>query len=61
MVIDEERDSEVETYSLRDEVNVHNIERERTVTVETNDEEEEVDTVVNRKHPDQKKTENNNI
>ena len=38
VVIDEERDSEGETDSLGDEVNVHDIEIERPVVVETVDE-----------------------
>ena len=37
VVIDEERDREEETDSLGDEVNVHDIERERRVMVETVD------------------------
>ena len=53
VVIDEERNSEGETDSLRDELNVHNIERERTVVVETMEEEEELDNSVNRRYPNQ--------
>ena len=39
VVIDKESGSEVETDYLEDELNAHGIERERTVVVETVDEE----------------------
>ena len=46
MVINEEIDSDGETDYLGDEINVHDIERERTFMVEKLDGEEEVDTAV---------------
>ena len=55
MVSDKESNSEGETDSLGDEVNLHDIERERTVVVETMDEEEKVDTAVNRIFPNRQR------
>ena len=61
MVIYEERNSEEENESLGFEVNVHDIEIQRTVVIETVDNEEEVDTAVNRIYPKHTGTENNKI
>ena len=55
MVIDEESNSERETNYLGYEVNVHDIEIERTFVVETVDDEKEVDTAVNRRYPNKQR------
>ena len=54
VVVYEESDSKGEIDYLGDEANVHDIERDRTVVVETMDEEEEVYTALNRRYTKQK-------
>ena len=55
VVIYEEIYSEVGPEPLGDEVNAHDIDRNKTVMVETVDEEEEVETSVKRRYPNRKR------